>query len=350
MRLQELPCVCQVPSNVVEHMITHASLFSGIGAADLAAAELGWRNVFDCEINPFCRKVLQYHFPDSMHYEDIKTTNFKEYNGKINVLSGGFPCQGFSLAGQRRGTEDDRYLWPQMLRAIHECRPDYVLGENVGGILTMVESGHAAAVGQQTSLFGESDTIYERRGRYVTEIIRADLEREGYALQIFVIPAVAVGAPHRRDRVWFLAKRIVADPIVARSENLRGRSNGILGFEGSADTLRKRLEGGASRGMESGKGRTDRDAQRVTTGAICLPHERWCGFPTTEPTFCRGDDGISSRLDTATISFARWRKEALQAYGNSMVMPLVKEIFIAIQQDMENDKSNDYGLQRTENP
>lgn len=135
--------------------MTHASLFSGIGGFDYAAALLGWINIFDCEIDAFCRKVLEYHFPNSVHYGDITKQIFKEWRGKIDVLSGGFPCQPFSLAGQRKGADDNRYLWPQMLRVIREIRPTWVVGENVAGILTMVQPGAEVEVGGQTSLFGE---------------------------------------------------------------------------------------------------------------------------------------------------------------------------------------------------
>lgn len=199
-------------------MITHASLFSGIGACDLAAEELGWRNVFNCEINPFCRRVLNYHFPDVDGYEDIKTTDFRKYEGQVKVLTGGFPCQGFSIAGLRKGAEDDRYLWPQMYRAITEIKPSYVLGENVVGILSMVSPYDEPTVEGKASLFDEGEEILESRATYITEDIRRDLEREGYALQVFLLPACAVGAPHRRDRVWFLAKRIGRDPRGGDSE------------------------------------------------------------------------------------------------------------------------------------
>lgn len=135
--------------------MTHASLFSGIGGFDYAAALLGWINIFDCEIDAFCRKVLEYHFPNSVHYGDITKQIFKEWRGKIDVLSGGFPCQPFSLAGQRKGADDNRYLWPEMLRVIREIRPTWVVGENVAGILTMVQPGAEVEVGGQASLFGE---------------------------------------------------------------------------------------------------------------------------------------------------------------------------------------------------
>lgn len=122
----------------------HASLFSGIGAPELAAYWLGWENVFHCEINPFCRQVLNYWFTNSKSYEDITKTDFREWQGKIDVLTGGFPCQPFSVAGKRKGTEDNRYLWPEFKRAIREIRPPWVVGENVAGILSMVQPGKKA--------------------------------------------------------------------------------------------------------------------------------------------------------------------------------------------------------------
>lgn len=140
-----------------KNKFTHGSLFSGIGGPEIAAEEMGWKNMFHCEINPFGRKILDYWFPNSKSYEDITKTNFTEWRGKINVLTGGFPCQPFSCAGQRKGAEDDRYLWPEMLRAIREIQPDWVVGENVAGILSMVQPGSETALGREESLFGEVD-------------------------------------------------------------------------------------------------------------------------------------------------------------------------------------------------
>ena len=199
--------------------MTHASLFSGIGGFDLAAEWMGWHNAFHCEINEFCTKILNYHFQDAEHYTDITRTDFSKWGGRIDVLSGGFPCQPFSLAGQRKGADDNRYLWPQMLRAIREIRPTWVVGENVAGILTMVQPGAEVEVGGQASLFGED---YRKRvlhrQEYVIETICRDLEREGYAVQPLLIPACAVGAPHRRDRIWFIA-RLVTHPNRDRCRN-----------------------------------------------------------------------------------------------------------------------------------
>src|SRR3990167_449096 len=159
----------------------HASLFSGIGGFDLAAKWMGCENVFQCEIDPFCKKILQCHFPSTKLYGDIRTIDGKEWGGEIDILSGGFPCQPFSNAGERRGKEDDRFLWPEMLRVIREIAPHWIVAENVPGLFT-IENG------------------------MVLEQMYADLEASGYetapALQI---PACAVNAWHRRDRLWIIA-------------------------------------------------------------------------------------------------------------------------------------------------
>ena len=188
-------------------IIRHASLFSGIGAPELAALWLGWQNVFHCEINEFCNTILNYWFPNSINYENIKTTDFSRWQGQIDILTGGFPCQPFSSAGRRLGADDDRYLWPEMLRVIRQIQPTFVIGENVAGILSMVQPGEEVKVGSTTSLFEENDDIYQKKQGFVVETVCSDLEREGYSVQPFVIPACAVGAPHRRDRVWIVAHR-----------------------------------------------------------------------------------------------------------------------------------------------
>jgi DNA (cytosine-5)-methyltransferase 1 len=179
--------------------MTHGSLFSGIGGFDLAAQWCGWTNVFQCENDPFCQRVLKYHFPKTILYEDIKETDFTRHRGTIDVISGGFPCQPFSDAGKRKGTDDDRYLWPEMLRVIHEIQPTWVVAENVNGLLTI-----------------EKGLVFER--------VCADMEAEGYEVQAFIIPACAVGAPHRRERVWIIANRADAGIEGVQSE----REDGIF--------------------------------------------------------------------------------------------------------------------------
>lgn len=193
--------------------MTHASVFSGIGGPEVAATMLGWDNLFHCEINPFGRKVLDYWYPNSKSYEDITTTDFTEWRGRVDVLTGGFPCQPFSYAGRRRGAEDDRYLWPSMYRAIDEIQPTWVVAENVAGILTMVEQGEVSKVAGTATLFDAFDDLrgrFELRETFTLQRICTDLESHGYAVQPVLVPACAVGAPpptrqgvHRRKAYCF---------------------------------------------------------------------------------------------------------------------------------------------------
>jgi DNA (cytosine-5)-methyltransferase 1 len=171
--------------------MTHGSLFSGIGGFDLAAEWMGWENIFHCEWNSFGQKVLKYHFPNSISYDDITKTDFTIHRGRIDILTGGFPCQPYSMAGKRLGKEDERHLWPEMLRAIREIQPRWVVGENVLGLVNW-------------------------SGGLVFHEVQADLEAEGYEVQPYVLPACAVNAPHRRDRVWFVAYRNATNPIGIR--------------------------------------------------------------------------------------------------------------------------------------
>ena len=193
--------------------ITHASVFSGIGGPEVAAVMLGWENLFHCEINPFGKAVLDYWFPNSKSYEDITTTDFSEWRGRVNVLTGGFPCQPFSYAGQRRGAQDDRYLWPYMFRCIDQVQPDWVVAENVAGILTMVEQGEVSEVASSADLFDSLNDIrrYRLRETFTLQRICDDLESHGYSVQPVLIPACAVGAPHRRDRVFIIGHRNATD-------------------------------------------------------------------------------------------------------------------------------------------
>ena len=216
--------------------MNHASLFSGIGGFDLAAREVGWNNVFQCEIDPFCQSVLKYYFPKTVLFEDIKRTDFTSWKGKIDVLTGGFPCQPFSVAGQRKGADDNRYLWPEMLRVIRETRPLWIIGENVAGITNMVQPGSETDVETKSDQDEENykETILEQE--YIINTICDDLEREGYSVQPIIVPACGVGAPHKRYRIWFIA----SDCSDARVEGLRqGREDKIHGFEFTSQTRDK---------------------------------------------------------------------------------------------------------------
>ena len=160
--------------------MNHAPLFTGFNGFGFAANQLGWNQPFHCEIDSFCQKIIKYYWPKSISYEDITKTDFTIWRGKIDILTGGFPCQPYSNAGKRLGKDDDRHLWPEMLRAIREIAPEYVVAENVLGIISW-------------------------NGGLVFNEVQADLENEGYEVQPCVLPACAVNAPHRRDRVWFVA-------------------------------------------------------------------------------------------------------------------------------------------------
>ena len=151
-------------------------LFSGIGGFSLGLEWAGMSTVAMCEKDPYCRKILAKHWPDLTIHEDIRNLDGKKYRNSIDLVAGGFPCQPFSVAGKRKGADDDRHLWPEMLRVIKEAKPRWVIGENVFGFINMA-----------------------------LDDVQADLEREHYEVRKFVLPAVAVDARHRRDRIILIA-------------------------------------------------------------------------------------------------------------------------------------------------
>lgn len=171
----------------------HLGLFEGIGGFSIAAHWMGWETSAWCEWNPFGQHVLKSLFPEAEGFSDITKTDFTKYANKIDILTGGFPCQPFSTAGKRAGTDDARYLWPEMLRAIREIRPRWVIGENVYGLVNW-------------------------DGGLVFDTVCADLENEGFEVWPVVLPAAGVNAPHRRDRIWFIARNTQLHGRIA-SEN-----------------------------------------------------------------------------------------------------------------------------------
>ena len=334
--------------------MTHGSLFSGIGGFDLAAHWMGWDNTFHCEWNPFGQKVLKHHFPNSISYNDITKTDFSIHAGKIDILTGGFPCQPYSSAGKRLGKADERHLFPEMLRCIKEVKPRYIVGENVRGLVSW-------------------------GGGLVFNEVCDDLEREGYAVQPFLIPAASVNAPHQRQRIWFVAysndKGRSSEPGEVQKENgeisernnnaeLGNASNGTI--TDSISFMHGTNEYGSVRqkdGKISRKGASSiYDAirsngnKRIITDSNSIGQEcrekgecserrtqsndkqfERCSklhrgnfemFPT-QPPICGGDDGLPRELDN--ITFSKWRKESIKAYGNAIVPQVAYEIFKTIE-------------------
>ncbi len=349
----------------------HGSLFSGIGGFDLAAEWMGWENVFHCEWNEFGQKVLKYYWPEAESFTDITKTDFTKYANTIDILTGGFPCQPYSQAGKRLGKEDDRHLWPEMLRAIREIKPSWVVGENVYGLVNW-------------------------SGGLVFHEVQSDLEAEGYEVFPVLLPAAAINAPHRRDRIWFIAhsnsisnrrkSKQSSDSCKQRwsSETYKGignqrqqqficnttskritsnsNSNGFNQCNSNnakscdtnqlndvANTCGSRLQ--TNNSVRKSKGEinsTRNDGQNVQDSKSIrqeyalengeLERRRlgksnqrnvWDSFPSVSP-LCNGDDGLSSRLDS--ITFSKWRKESIKAGGNAIVPQVVYQIFKTIEQ------------------
>lgn len=316
----------------------HGSLFSGLGGFDLAAEWMGWENVFHCEWMEFPRKVLDYHFPNADSHIDICNTDFKKYANKIDILTGGFPCQPFSMAGKRKGTNDERYLWGEMLRAIQEIKPAFVIAENVAGILSI-----------------DDGVVFEQ--------VCLDLEAEGYEVQPFVIPAAAKNAPHRRDRVWFVAQNTLHSRCLHGKNEQEGAkirqfgntssrskdwiylqerdatntdSNGLNkcncnnekhsskgGKYAQCDFEPSNVDGDATdttstRGwQDNGRGKSRFNDQKSASS-------NWENFPTQSP-ICGGDDGLPTELDG--ITFSKWRAESIKGFGNAIVPQIAHEIF-----------------------
>ena len=325
----------------------HISLFSGIGGFDLAAQWAGWDNLASCEINPFGRRVLSHYWPEAYHHDDIKTLTGEKIQYEAQkrygpdwradgvILSGGFPCQPYSLAGKRLGKEDERHLWPEMCRVIREIKPDWIVGENVFGLINWSNG----------LVFNE---------------VQTDLETAGYEVQAFVLPACAADAPHRRDRVWIVAHakgcydRRNAGEFQEQNEQERkkGQKKRFPEFGGTGEVF---IANAANIGQKQPRNTWKRrsgfkdsysDEKRFSTNAngIRQPGEKhghqesgiscenskgisWHDFPTQSPV-CSRDDGLSAGLDG--ITFPKWRNESIKAAGNAIVPQIAFRIFETI--------------------
>lgn len=273
----------------------HLDLFSGIGGFALAARWMGWETVKFVEIDKFCQKVLTKNFPNVPIHGDIKTFNGEKLRGTIDIITGGFPCQPYSTAGNRKGTKDDRHLWPEMLRIIGEIQPRYVLGENVYGLINW------------------------SRG-LVFEQIQIDLENKGYEVAPIILPACGTNAWHRRDRIWFVAhlndngRSRLQDAIntIEGGEYALDEFNPI--FEDSTNTKCIRFEG-RNKTMQA----SQKNGHGKTYSSPMGLRRNWERDYLPSPTICRVDDGIPDKLDR------------IRSLGNAIVPQVAYEIFKAIE-------------------
>ena len=278
-------------------MLTHLSLFSGIGGLDLAAEWAGFTTAGQCEFAYYPTKVLEKHWPDVPRWRDIRTLtkeSFYERTGlrTVDVISGGFPCQPFSVAGKQKGKEDDRYLWPEMLRVITELRPRCVVGENVPGIIKI-------AAGQ----------------------VVKDLERAGYHVVVFNFEAAAVGAWHRRSRVFFTGLADVAD---ADGSGLQGRKQP------------ETPDAAEDAGEQPSRGPAGECSEAVYDAMCsgCAGDARWGQSQVladgrcwaAEPDVGRVAHGVPARVDR------------LKCLGNAVVPQQAYPIFRALKEEMEGKK------------
>lgn len=310
----------------------HMGLFEGIGGFSLAARWAGWHTPVMVEWNTYCQAVLKKNFPDATIFGDIHHFDGRPYAGQIDIITGGFPCQPYSTAGKRKGNDDDRALWPEMLRVVREVAPTWVVGENVAGILTM-------------------------DGGRVFAGILADMENEGYRTEVYIIPAVGVGAPHKRERVWIIAHR---DRI--ERDRRGGTWNGRAEFANEncwlvADAngaIRKKLDAPAKpgfAGFDSGRidavtpyayndpgERQRRNGGEILrnqkTGGCCAGDwsEHWYEVATR---ICGISNGISAGMDGATEIPAKkkaGKAHRLEGLGNAIVPHIAYQIFNAINQ------------------
>ena len=269
--------------------LAHIDLFSGIGGFSLAAGWAGFETVVFCEKDEFCQKVLKKHWPTVPIIPDIRDFDGTQWRG-ATLLTGGFPCQPFSVAGQRRGKDDDRHLWPEMLRVIKEARPRWVLAENVAGIVRM-----------------ELDQVL------------ADLEGADYTTGTTIIPACAKNAPHRRDRVWIIAYDGISQPMELSRGKQKRRDGTRNGGQGDAPD-------------PTTQGLSESQEGKFRESLFDVERDDW-QIPWLEVAarFCRVDDGLPSWVHSD-------RTKRLKALGNAIVPQVAYEIIKGIYR-IENDKT-----------
>jgi len=273
-------------------------LFSGIGGFSLGLERTGhYETVAFCEIDKYCKLILKKHWKGIKIYDDVKeiTKERLEADGiqVPEIITGGFPCQSFSVAGKQKGTSDSRYLWPEMFRIIKIFKSKFVIGENVRGIVN-IENG------------------------MVFETVCSDLESEGYEVQPFLIPAAGVGAPHRRDRIWFIAT--LANTNVNREKWNQPEDGQRSGTQQSSEDVANTITGNVEAGRQRhGTLRTGHQEERlsdhVAGGGETQGQDNWWNV---EPDVGRVGHGVQGRI------------HRLKGLGNAIIPQIAEEIGRAI--------------------
>ena len=331
--------------------LTHLDLFSGIGGFSLAARWAGIQTVQFVEIDKFCQQVLRKNFPGIPIHDDIKTFDGTKYPN-VFLLTGGFPCQPFSCAGKRMGAEDDRALWPDMLRVRQEVRPYWIIGENVAGINSLFQYDSFSEMEGKEYLTPEDAKadfkgISERTGTNSLWVVLDDLEKIGYSVQTCIIPACAVDAPHRRDRVWIVGHaRLFGQKEDVADNGSRHTQQGDAPTQRSGERLTAGGKTGSSRAVGgqgvcespqgTGRGASGHLQEDVADtnreGPQRYGRLRECAGQRTVRPSCLPDEGewfLKSGMGRVAHG-VRNRVDRLKSLGNAIVPQVASEIMKAI--------------------
>ena len=298
-------------------MLNHLDLCSGIGGFALGLQSTDFfKTIGFCEIDPYCQKVLKKNFPSVPIFNDIKELKPKELNLQPDIITAGFPCQPFSVAGKQKGKDDDRNLWQETFRIIKESRPTFFIGENVGGIVKL----------------------------YLDTILK-DLESEGYSTRCFNISASSIGAKHRRERIWIVSysnsrmrggRRTIGESGTdqerklsttqekseCQTQNLWSKTIGCDVVSGKTENVSNTNVIGLE---EYGHSETKESIKRSKKDADEQCQENWWQI---ESEFCGVPNGVSYKLD-------KDRANRIKGLGNAIVPQIPYYIGLAIKEMYE---------------
>ena len=289
-------------------MLKVLDLFSGIGGFSLGLESTGhFETIAFCEKDQFCQKVLQKNFKNIPIEGDVRNVKGDKY--KADVVTGGFPCQPFSVAGKRKGTDDDRYLWDETIRVVRECKPKWFIGENVEGLINIQEG-------------------------LVLRQVQTDLEKEGFEVQCLIIPASGIGAWHQRKRIWIIGCNVSNSNArfgIGENQEIQTRGNtSTNGSKNVSNTFGK---------LSDGCGSSTRNSSTEFKGVECNQSWNWnevwskterCSeqdkqktWWQTQSEFCGIPHGVSYELD-------KDRANRVKSLGNSIVPHIARELGKAI--------------------